>query len=348
MKLLSIIVCFTFFSQQYLSAQNTGFGTTEPMNKVHIVGNLLVNQPTIATATAPTVAQTKTMVNASTINFLGTDSTGRIYDPGGPAGNYLSNLIAYASVSSATDVTGYELTVETMGIGTGDSLIIKESSAGSAQTLLAVGNGYTTTGKLILNSTSLYIIFKSNTDANNGAGFSLLFRRLYDGSTTAPGIAGVVGKAFYFDTKNGAFRSGMIKNTPAGDYSAAMGFKTSAGSYSIAAGNNSIAANYSIAMGDNVSARKSPSIALGYFSIANEIFATAIGNNANANGISSFAAGLFPTANGTVSVAIGDNTTAIGAAAVAMGKNTVAGGNYSTTLGYYTTANGNSAVARGN
>src|SRR6188508_2879382 len=107
-----------------LTAQNVGIGTNEPANKMHIVGNLLVNTPTTATGTAPTGAQTKTIVNATTTNFLTGDSTGRIYDPGGPAGNYIANLLGNVNIPNATGAVGIEVTAETMGLGTGDSLII--------------------------------------------------------------------------------------------------------------------------------------------------------------------------------------------------------------------------------
>lgn len=62
---------------------NVGIGTTDPFNKLQVQGNLVVNAPSIATATAPTAAQSKTMINASTVTFPVSDSTGRIYDPGG-------------------------------------------------------------------------------------------------------------------------------------------------------------------------------------------------------------------------------------------------------------------------
>jgi hypothetical protein len=193
--------------QKIIVAQNVGIGTTEPLNKLQVQGNLLVTTPTTATNTAPTVAQTKTIINATTINFLAGDSTGRIYDPGGPGGNYLANLLGNVNIPSASGAVGIEVTAETMGLGTGDSLIIKESSS-STSYLFAVGNGYTTTGKWVFNSLTLYIIFKSNADANTGIGFSLLFKRLYDNSASLPDVSGATGNALLFDTKTGYFRSG--------------------------------------------------------------------------------------------------------------------------------------------
>ena len=85
-----VVVCFLS------NAQNVGIGTTEPVNKLQVQGNLLVTTPTISTNTAPTVSQTKTIINAGTITFSATDSTGRIYDPGGPTGNYNANITGNA------------------------------------------------------------------------------------------------------------------------------------------------------------------------------------------------------------------------------------------------------------
>ena len=124
---------------------NAGIGTDGPLNKLQVQGSLLITSPTIATNTQPTVAQTKTMVNATNINFLGSDSTGRMYDPGGPAGNYLPNLNATAFIP-VSDNIGIEINAETMELGTGDSLIIKELFS-SINYLLAVGNGYNNTNK---------------------------------------------------------------------------------------------------------------------------------------------------------------------------------------------------------
>ena len=264
-------------------SQNVGIGTNEPVNKLQVQGNLVVTAPTTATTTAPTAAQTKTMVNASTITFLNTDSTGRIYDPGGPAANYLPNLLAYASFFPLGGVPGIEVTVETMDLATGDSLIIKESSTGPI--LLAVGNGYSTTGKWVFNGFQLYIIFKSNADANTGAGFSLLFRSLYDNSSSLPDVSGFTTKALIFNTKNGAFRSGYLNNSVQGDYSTAMGVATTAsGDYSTAMGRITTASGESsTAMGYNTTASGRSSTAMGLSTTASGDYSTAIGSYVSTN-----------------------------------------------------------------
>ncbi|MEO6132518.1 MAG: hypothetical protein ABIQ02_11765 [Saprospiraceae bacterium] len=90
-----LLICSFLFFIQYSYSQNVGIGTTVPSNKLHVIGNFLVNAPYTATNTPPTHSQTKTMINNTTITFSSNDSTGRIYDPGGPTGTTL-NLFAKA------------------------------------------------------------------------------------------------------------------------------------------------------------------------------------------------------------------------------------------------------------
>ena len=245
------------------------------------------------------------MPGLGTLTFLnGTDSTGRLYDSGGPGGNYGIDHDGKATIAGSTNIA-IELTVETMDLNTGDSLIIKESSTGA--TFLAVGNGYNTTGKLIFYSSLLYINFKSNTDFNTGAGFSLLFKRLYDNSASLPDVSGATGNAFIFDAKNGVLRSGAISKEVQGVYSTAMGLlATASGGVSTAMGRFTTASgSYSIAMGNNTSASGRASITMGESTTASGDNSTAMGTNTDASGDISTAMGNFTTASG-------DNSTAMG------------------------------------
>jgi Head domain of trimeric autotransporter adhesin/Chaperone of endosialidase len=361
MKIIAALL-FLLAGHQWLIAQNVGIGTSEPANKMHIVGNLLVNTPTSTTSTAPTGVQTKTIINASTINFLAGDSTGRIYDPGGPAANYLANLLGFVNIPLASGAVGIEITAETMGLGTGDSLIIKETFS-STNYLLAVGNGYTTTGKWVINSSSLYIIFKSNADASTGIGFSLLFKRLYDNSASLPDVSGATGTALFFDSKNGSFRSGLINNAALGIYSTAMGISTTAsgdystglGSYTTASGYTSTTMGYntiasgggSTAMGGNTTAGGGYSTAMGYLTIASGNYSTAMGRQTTASGDYSATLGKYTDATGYASTAIGDSSLASGTISFASGFRTTASGDYSTAMGYNTTASEAYSTAMG-
>ncbi len=372
-KIITVLIVIVI--QQLAMAQNVGIGTTEPMNKMHIVGNLLVNTPTSATGTPPTVAQTKTLPGLGTVSFLNTDSTGRLYDSGGPAGNYGIDHDSKANIPFSSNIA-IEVTLETMDLNTGDSLIIKESSTGA--TLLAVGNVYNSTGRWVFNSSSLYINFKSNVDFNTGAGFSLLFRRLYNYSSSLPDIAGIAGTALFFDAKAGAFRTGNINNSEKGQYSAAMGLGVTANGFAstamgagvTAGGNASTAMGLSVtaggfastAMGFNTTATGENSTAMGRQTFARGDYSTAMGNFTstsgenstamgrltNASGENSTAMGKYTDATGYASTAIGDSSLAGGSVSFATGFRTTAGGDYSTAMGRQTTAGGDFSTAMGN
>jgi Chaperone of endosialidase/Head domain of trimeric autotransporter adhesin len=355
-------------------AQNVGIGTTEPYNKLQVQGSLLVTTPTINTNTAPTVAQTKTLPGLGTISYLNTDSTGRLYDPGGPGGNYGIDLDSKVNIPFSSNIA-IEVTAETMDLNTGDSLIIKESSTGT--TLLAVGNGYNTTGKWVFNSSSLYINFKSNIDFNTGAGFSLFFKRLYSNSGSLPGINGYGGNTFFFDAKNGALRSGRLVNETVGHFSVstglgtiasglastAMGIGTTAsglastamgdvttasGDYSTSTGfNTSAIGDYSTAMGRQTSAGSLYTTAMGYFTGARGLASTAMGYFSSASGNYSTAMGKYTDATGYAATAVGDSSLASGAMSFSSGFRTTASGDYSTAMGLSTIASGNYSTAIG-
>lgn len=348
-KIISFLILISLFNQ--LLAQNVGIGTSEPLNKLHINGTLLVNTPAATTNLTPTISQVKTMVNSSTVTFPSTDSTGRIFDPGGPAGNYSANQLAYAFIdNNYAGCIGIEITAESMQLATGDSLFISE--APGYITLLAVGNGYTTTGKWVFNSPlgSLQIIFKSNSDANVGSGFSLLFRRLFDNSNSLPNVSGYAGKALYFDTKSGAFRSGSISNQAKGTYSTAMGeFTTASGNSSTAIGGYSSASgDFSTALGLNSYATGFSSIAMGDVATAGGNYSSALGYATSASGNYSSAMGYKSNAGGIKSTAFGDSTRATGDNATASGYRTLASADYSTAMGVNTTASGLRSTAMGN
>ncbi len=329
------ILFIFFFFPFFINAQNIGIGTAEPVNKLHVIGNLLVIEPTVTSNTSPTALQTKTLVNANTIFFNGTDSTGVIYDPGGAAGNYSDNLIAYASINAIGSCAGFELDFQEMDLEVGDSVIIKESSASQNPTWYAVGNGYTTTGKITISGSAFYLISKSNNDGINGAGFALIYKRLYSNTQQPGNITAFAGKNMFYDANKSAFRVGLTNNAVRGFYSLGSGYLvTASGLYSHATGYGTKAtSDYSTAMGAN--------------STASGIVSTAMGNSTAASGVYSTAMGSFTVANSYGSTAMGYNTTAGGIYSFAQGSNSNTNGTNAIAMGYNTSASGNNSIALG-
>ena len=311
-------------------AQNVGIGISDPINKLHVLGNLLVNAPYTSTNTPPTVAQTQTLSNGGNVYFFENDSTGRLYDTGGPAADYINNLAAYCTILNHNTSRGYEMVLEDVDLGAGDSLIIHNGQ----NYLLAVGNGYSTPGKWIINSSLLYLTFKSNGDGINGRGFILLFRRLYDLTGSQQPLTGYVGKGLFFDTKKGSFRAGILNAVAVGDYSTALGNSASASGQS------------STAIGAFTAASGQSSFAGGQATLASGFSSVAMGNNSQASGDYSLAFGSTAKAQANSSIALGTNSTAAGFTSTAMGF-AKAMGNYSTAIGYGPVANGPYSTAIG-
>jgi Chaperone of endosialidase/Head domain of trimeric autotransporter adhesin len=316
---------------------NVGVGLAEPANKLTLAGSLLVTEPMFTTSTPPStgVSQTKTMVNGATSNYLSGDSTGRFYDPGGPAGNYANNQNSSINIPAAAVNTAMELIIESINLAAGDSLIIKENSLSTAKTLLAIGNNYNTTGRWVFNSEGLFVTFKSNADGLNDIGFSILFRRMYTTSATKPFVSEITGNSFLFDVRSGALRSGRINNSVRASLSTAFGV------------NNNATGIQSITLGTDNTASQSYTLAMGNNNTASGFYATALGHTTEASGNYAMSMGANSLADGVYSTAMGFGSQALGSYSTATGFNTNANGNYSFTAGNATQTTGNNAAAFG-
>lgn len=332
-RILVLSIVYLILCTPWSWSQNVGIGTTEPGNTLQVTGNFLVNQPYVTTNTAPTMGQTKTMINNSTILYAQSDSTGRFFDPGGPNADYISNLVANANIFTAANSMGIEVTIESIGLGTGDSLILSATAGG--QVLLALGNSNNATGKWVFQGFSLYARFKSNGDNNNGIGFSILFRRLYSNVNVLPEVEDFAGNSLFFDVKNGAFRAGLPFNGPMGGYSTAFGV------------NSKATGNESTAFGENAIASANNSIAMGLSTKASGILSVAMGSTTTASGAYSTAMGTANTATGDYSTAIGSQTIASGYNSTTMGFSTTASGAFSTSTGLYNDVAGDYSTAVG-
>ena len=228
-------------------AQNVGIGEANPKNKLEIAGNLVVKSETVKAVKTPTAAQTIVLINGASPNLSHLDSIHRIYDPGGSTGNYLANLNATVAFDSPIALVGYEINIEEIQLGTGDSLIIKDYSS----RLLAVGNNYSSTGIYTFQSQSLRVEFKSNADASLGTGFSLLIKKLYaDPSAAEINPSSLAGNSLSFDVKKGSLMVGTGNKGNIGDLSMVVGRNNDVnGEYSTAIGNNNSSGHSSFTAG---------------------------------------------------------------------------------------------------
>ncbi|NTW31353.1 MAG: hypothetical protein HGB12_01740, partial [Bacteroidetes bacterium] len=104
---------------------------------------------------------------------------------------------------------------------------------------------------------------------------------------------------------------------------------------------------YSVAMGDWTTASGNYSIAMGWGTKAVGTYSLAMGSATEANGHLSVAMGLSSVANGEASVAIGRSTRANGLYSTAIGYDNTAGGIVSVAIGNGNTASGNFSTALG-
>lgn len=230
---LLLIIILPFFCK----SQNVGIGTLSPLQKLHVDGgNFLIQEALKQTGAVPTAGQTHTMVTPGSLILPVSDSTYKIYDPGGAGGNYLSNTNSGAYIQSIFNCVGFEVTIVNIGLGTGDTLIISEQSLWR-NVQMTFNNNYAPTGTFTFNVSTLYFTFKSNGDASTGSGFEIIVKRKYR-LLTGTAVNTIVGKSFLYNSYSGNLSVGS-NITMYDDYvcSAVIGYDNSlASSFSLAVG----------------------------------------------------------------------------------------------------------------
>lgn len=340
---LSILIC-----PSCLSAQNVGIGTSSPLTKLQVEGSFAIRSSYTASNANPTAAQTQNMINANTVYVQSEDSVGRVYDPGGPSGNYIPGLTAYTAVLGS--VSSYlECSIESINLGTGDSLIIYDWFDESGPVLYRAGNGFSGSNiPISFTATQGYCVFKSNADASVGTGVSILFKRKYLNSSI-PDPANISGNGLVFYHSKAALRAGSLNQRAIGSNSFAVGSNTEASGIGAVAmgGLSKAAAPFSTALGSRSEALGGISFVAGSFCRASGSTSIALGSYAEAWGISAVALGSSAIAVGNASTAIGSGTRAWANASTAMGSSTTTRGESSTSMGFNTIARSYSSLAIG-
>jgi polyhydroxyalkanoate synthesis regulator phasin len=280
-----------------------------------------------------------------TVNSYSSDSSGYLYDSGGPSGNYGNNenftyTIYPSGYQLATDIIVLSNNLES----TYDSLIVTDD-VGHRYVLLG-----TTTGSHRIFGT-VHILFKSNS-SNTLSGFAIRWNDVFPGSKNNYDSSQTTG--WYYNSAKNYMRGGTNANNnwspdSSGMYSFAFGYNNKAIGYSgTALGYRTIASgSSSAAIGDLAVASGHFSTAMGYSTTANGQYSIAMGGHASASGISSTAIGDYTTASGDYSTAMNSQTKAIGYCSIATGNLTTASGTLSTALGSNTTASGYFSTAMG-
>jgi len=333
-----------FTNRKYISV-NPNANTAIPVEGLTVDGNLVIQQKGTVTSTAPTAAQTITQANSAIYqNIWGADSTGRIFDPSGPNNNYINNIQGNAWVDADCKIS---FNAADFGFATGDTLWISSGTNYRDSYFKRLTN--TLVAPADFNAKGpVYFTFRSNGDNINSKGFDIAFKKIYFNTTSQNSIA-TTGNSFFFNSNNGAFRTGKINEAIAGNYSFAGGNNTTAsGNNAVAFGIGTTASGESsFAVGKNSESIGAYSVALGENNYAGGRAAVATGLYAEATGDYSTAMGYDTQATGRYSIAMGNSTTASGTLAVTMGDRNNATGNTSTAIGSFTTAKGDNSTAMG-
>lgn len=326
------ILIALLLSGQTAYLQNVGINSPAPKARLQVGGSFVVSSVYKGTLTEPTPANQLNMINASTITFEN-DSTGRFFDPGGPSGNYLPNMIANARCTTWTGNYSnafVEVTIEYLQLGTGDSLKISDIPGGI---IYRVGNTSITSPLVInTNSPQVTITFQSNADASVGQGFSIKVRTMYPDKSGETNTY-LTGYGMAYHPTDQSIRLGTLDQNARGVKSMAMGDDATA------AGENAVS------IGSAVSASGAYAIALGYGARANGNSATALGGG-SASGNNAIALGTFATAGGNSSLAM-LSSYAAGSSSLAAGVNATSEGNQSIALGSNVETRAYSSIALG-
>lgn len=329
--LVMVAILVSCGQQAYL--QNVGINTPDPKARLQVTGSFMVSSAYKGSTAEPTPDNQLNMINGQPIRFEN-DSVARFYDPGGESGSYLPNLNAQVVCSTYTNnyFNAYlEITIESLQLGTGDSLIISEFGAGI---FYRIGNA-TIGAPIVLHSGTPQVnfLFKSNSDASVGQGFSVKVRTMYPDNAYDPNI-NRSGYGIAYHSSDQSLRFGTLNQQDRGARSIVLGPDSRA------------TADRAIAIGSGSTATGSSSIALGSSARTENYEAVALGSFSTADGPRSIAIGVGSTASGNDALALGGGL-ATGSRAVAIGDFATSEGTLTTAIGPGTRAKSRSSVVVG-
>lgn len=287
-----------------------------------------------------------------------TDTSGYIYDSGGPNGDYNANDDKSIQVWPKNNAEFLRINVMSNSMAAGGDFLEIKSLWGTTYALLTGSQKIDFTVPWSELGGAMIIHYKSF-GGPVAAGFKIRFDNYYLPDNSMPEDNKALTGAFYIPKKI-AWQGGTNlydnitgKNSwddiNTGMYSFNYGFGNVAkGQNSVAFGYKTYATNlYSTSFGFKTISSGANSTAFGNLSVATGSNSTVMGQESEATGQSSTAMGYIAKANNSYATAMGWFTTASGVASTAMGKVTTASGDNSVAMGNNSIASGLTSVAIG-
>ncbi|AWW00219.1 tail fiber domain-containing protein [Arcticibacterium luteifluviistationis] len=339
LALLSLVLVSTLVTAQSVlitpGAQSINRDSTN-QDQLNVFGNGLLVGPKVEFTEDDPASNVHTMSCASEV--LSNSLAGTLKDPNGDA-DYAGGLFydcrfviyTYNALFQAYQIDFESLDTE----ADGDTIYVLDYSTNE---VLGAYSGNTLPTSLTVSQNLIRIKFKTDNDANAGAGFVLKWKAIILKDDGAMAIQNYTGDGLVYDVESHALLSGrhsLLDFENRGYSSTALGFLTAAsGIYSTALGFYTESSGYSsTALGSSTEASGDYSTALGYYSVASGSSSTAMGRSTEASGDYSTALGYSTAASGTYSTALGYYSAASGSFSTALGYRTKASGNYSTAIG---------------
>ncbi len=230
----------------FLHAQNVGINVEDPRTGLEVSGGFIATGPNLLVGSQSGAALPEYNMSNTTYS----DTSGFLFDSGGPEGNYSNgeDLTAYVAISTSQAI---QLTVESMDTESPyDSLSIYNDNTGVK---LGVLSGSQTSVFAIAGV--VRIEFKTNT-FNTASGFQLRWDAIYDQEVSAEGDDLGGGSRFQYLGSKSAIRNGSVEGNQwqAGEV----------GKNSFASGHNANASGENAtALGDHTKADAYGSLAIG-------------------------------------------------------------------------------------